>query len=177
MKLFFIGDLHLGQEKILEFEDSNGNLIRGDLFDSIDQMHGFMIRQWNSVVDKCDRVYVMGDVAFEEDDLCWLKAMNGNKTLVSGNHDTLNVRKYLDVFDNVVGCKKLSVSGQNFILTHIPIHPDCIERFNINIHGHLHHNLIGDDRYVNVSVEQINYTPITIETIMEQYTQQNNLKL
>ena len=58
------------------------------------------------------------------------------------------------------------------ILTHIPIHPESLARWGLNVHGHLHANVvklslaqIPDPRYFNVSMEQINYTPISLETV------------
>jgi calcineurin-like phosphoesterase family protein len=64
-----------------------------------------------------------------------------------------------------------------FILSHIPLHPDCVgERFKRNVHGHLHGNRIMkqvfrsftiDPRYLCVCVEQINYTPISFDDVMK----------
>ena len=56
----------------------------------------------------------------------------------------------------------------NIIFTHIPVHPDSKARFKANVHGHLHSNKVRfdngkgeiDNFYINVSVEQINFTPI-----------------
>ena len=52
------------------------------------------------------------------------------------------------------------------MLTHIPIHPGQLNRFDANIHGHIHDRKIDDKRYVNVSVEQINYTPISLDEVL-----------
>jgi len=43
--------------------------------------------------------------------------------------------------------------------------PQSVGRWKGNIHGHLHSNTIPDARYVNVSAEQVNYTPIDFEEI------------
>jgi calcineurin-like phosphoesterase family protein len=58
-----------------------------------------------------------------------------------------------------------------FILSHIPLHPDCVgERFKRNVHGHLHGNRIMldgevDSRYLSVCVEQINFTPVSFDQV------------
>ena len=58
------------------------------------------------------------------------------------------------------------------ILTHIPVHPESLARWGLNVHGHLHANRVNlplaqipDRRYFNVSMEQINYTPISLEEV------------
>jgi hypothetical protein len=59
-------------------------------------------------------------------------------------------------------------------LSHVPIHPQSLSRWKVNVHGHLHHNRVMvdkpknsydyDERYQNVSMEQlIQYTPISLE--------------
>jgi calcineurin-like phosphoesterase family protein len=52
--------------------------------------------------------------------------------------------------------------GNKVILSHIPIHPDCLGRFGTNIHGHLHQNKLDDTRYKCVSLEHTDYKPIQI---------------
>ena len=69
---------------------------------------------------------------------------------------------YAQYFKDVRGSHKLD----QFVLSHMPIHPDAVARWcKGNIHGHLHNNLVGDPRYLNVSVERICYTPIALEDI------------
>jgi calcineurin-like phosphoesterase family protein len=57
-------------------------------------------------------------------------------------------------------------------MTHIPIHSESLARWGLNIHGHLHYQVvkmplsqIPDPRYFNVGMERINYTPISLEDI------------
>lgn len=38
-------------------------------------------------------------------------------------------------------------------------------RWKYNIHGHLHTNSLPDKRYINVSAEQIDLTPISLAEI------------
>ena len=64
----------------------------------------------------------------------------------------------------------------------MPVHECELEhRWKMNVHGHKHEALVmtklewnqgareivPDKRYLNVSVEQINYTPISLDQILE----------
>jgi calcineurin-like phosphoesterase family protein len=78
-----------------------------------------------------------------------------------GNHDLNNAKWYLQFFEKVMAIRVLD----QWIMTHIPIHPGSLGRFKGNIHGHIHRTPTHDGPYVNVSVEAINYTPIALEAI------------
>jgi hypothetical protein len=93
--------------------------------------------------------------------------MNGEKVLVKGNHDHCKAEQYLKYFKDIRG---VDPHMKGFVLSHVPLHPDCLERWGTNIHGHLHSNRImlgntPDPRYVSACMEQINYTPISLEEI------------
>ncbi len=153
--LFFISDLHFGHENVLKFSD----LRYGDTVTEHDE---WLITQWNSVVTNQDVVYVLGDVVFKKESLKYLKRLAGNKNLVRGNHDRWSAKTYLEYFNNIYGLLKKS----GYWLSHAPIHPLELRGCK-NIHGHVHQNSIPDSRYINVCVEQINGTPISIEQINE----------
>jgi len=65
------------------------------------------------------------------------------------------------------------------ILSHIPIHPESLGRFGVNIHGHLHANRVMqplatsgvldriDTRYHCVCVEQTDFAPILFEDVVK----------
>jgi calcineurin-like phosphoesterase family protein len=36
----------------------------------------------------------------------------------------------------------------------------------VNVHGHIHARRINDPRYINVCVEQINYTPVSYDWLV-----------
>ena len=70
----------------------------------------------------------------------------------------------------------------------IPIHPqELFGRWRANIHGHLHDNFVYEDwqnvlgdvkgtikdkRYINVSAEQLSFTPQLLEDIVQSATEQ-----
>lgn len=130
-----------------------------------------MINRWNSVVRTQDKVYHLGDVAIPRIGLKRLERLNGDKVLISGNHDAkyhLDLPKY---FRAVRSHWKLA----DFALSHVPIHPACLVNFLGNIHGHLHYRDVPldgdaiDSRYLNVSVEKIDYTPIELSEAIKRF--------
>lgn len=156
---FFISDTHFGHRNILTFLREDGTYLRN--FPSIEEHDDHLVKCWNDTVRPCDKIYHLGDVVINRRCLPTLARLNGKKRLVRGNHDIFRTAEYLEYFDEIYGCRILS----NIIFTHIPIHPDQMRRFTANVHGHLHSNTIDDPRYLNVSCEQVNYTPISIDEI------------
>lgn len=163
IKTFFISDTHLSHQNILKFEPYHRP------FDTIDEHDQELIKRWNSVVREKDIVYHLGDVIFGKDNMWKLGHLNGDKRLVMGNHDCYQTASYLQYFTKLYGC----LQWQGFcVLSHIPVHPDQLQnRFKYNIHGHKHSHVVldkfgkPDPRYINVSVEQINLTPIDWEVL------------
>lgn len=141
-------------------------------------MDEVLVENWNKVVGRKDKVYHLGDVAINRKGLQVLERLNGNKVLIKGNHDIFKVQDYLKYFKDIRACDK----KDDYILSHIPVHPDTFNhRFKGNIHGHLHkynvtnsmldcHDMnIVDPRYVCVSVEQTNFTPISWEEVIKRF--------
>lgn len=162
--IFFTSDWHLGHQNLLNFKRKDGvTPLRN--FSSVEEMHDYLVEKHNSVVRTCDKVYVLGDVCFTNKWLHVVDRFNGEKVLIKGNHDTLKLSQYEPYFKDVRGSHQFS----GVIMTHIPIHPESLARWGVNIHGHLHVNTLNDDRYVNVSVESLkDYTPISLEEIKAQ---------
>lgn len=148
--VFFIGDLHFGHHNILKFCPKERP------FSSIEEHNEELVKRWNDVVKIHDKVFVLGDFAMGKSNLHYAGRLNGKKHLIMGNHDGYDVHEYLNDFYKLDGC----VQYKKGILTHVPVHPSELTRFRFNIHGHLHHICLDDPRYINVSAEQINLTPI-----------------
>ena len=160
--VFFISDTHFGHRNILNFvKTSNGLPLRP--FSTIEEMNEKIVGNWNSVVHKNDRIYHLGDICLSRSNLPILERLHGRKVLIKGNHDNSKIEEYLKYFDDIRG----SHIFNNYIMTHIPVHPCQKVRFSGNIHGHLHDNIIDDPWYINVSVENINYTPISSDILFK----------
>lgn len=165
-KQYFISDPHFGHKNILSFKDDNGDYIRH--FYSIEEMHETIIENWNNRVRPQDRVYVLGDVVIHKKALPIVEKLKGHKILVAGNHDIFGAKEYLKYFEDVRAYKVMP--GLGLIFSHVPVHPNNLRgRWNGNVIGHLHQREYDDKRYMNVCVERINYTPILLEEIVEEY--------
>ena len=166
-QVFVISDTHFGDEKMLSYLKADGSPARPE-FKTANEMDDFMVEQWNSVVRPCDKVYHLGDVAIKARNIHTLDKLNGDKVLIRGNHDTERLSLYRRYFRDV---RAVHVH-EGAILSHIPIHPDSMGRFEFNIHGHLHYNFVmrddvRDDRYLNVCVEHFGYKPVLLSYVLE----------
>ena len=167
--VWFISDTHFGHGNILKFTYGEAPLRP---FYTIDEMDEAMIERWNVMVKPTDRVYHLGDVAMAKRHIATVGRCNGRKVLLRGNHDIFRLRDYTPYFEDIRAYKVYPAHG--IICSHIPISPRQLEyRFNLNVHGHLHAGFIPDEtnvkpdpRYLNVSVERTNYTPISLEEIL-----------
>lgn len=159
--IFFISDTHFGHSNILTFNRNDGTPLRS--FVSIEEHDEHLIKCWNDTVRPQDKIYHLGDVVINRRCLPILSRLNGHKRLVRGNHDVFRTSEYMEYFEEIYGCRVID----RMIFTHIPIHADCMARFTANVHGHLHSNTMDDVRYLNVSCEQVNYTPISLDEIRE----------
>jgi calcineurin-like phosphoesterase family protein len=153
MSVFLCSDLHLGHTNLIIHK-------RG--FKTVEEHDNLIISNWNSVVHKNDKVFLLGDIAMETYKYYELLAsLKGIIHVIPGNHESPTHVKHLLKYVNVISG---NIKYKEFWLSHIPIHPDEL-RGKVNIHGHVHERSINDPRYVNVSMEVINYTPISIDEI------------
>lgn len=182
---FVVSDTHFGHTNSwAKFKNADGSPLRP--FSSTEEMDEAMVERWNSVVGPHDVVYHLGDVVINKKSLHHVKRLNGKKRLIRGNHDIFKDQDYRDVgFDSIYGVR---VFVDKFIMSHIPLHPDCVsERFRVNVHGHLHGNRVTklrapsvteikasrsflpvdgiDPRYLCVCVEQTDFTPISFDEV------------
>lgn len=175
---FFISDTHFGHEKTCTvFKRADGSPLRP--FSCAEEMDEFMIKAWNERVKPNDKVYHLGDVVINRKFLHVLGRLNGDKVLIRGNHDIFKLEDYTPYFRDI---RAFDVKN-GMIFSHVPIHPESLGRFGTNIHGHLHANRVMkikgvdvktgelkysdeiDPRYFNVSVEQIDFAPISLEEV------------
>ena len=144
-----VSDTHFNHEK----------LVRQRGFNSVEEMNEHIIKIWNEKIKPNDKVIHLGDFAFLDDfkgieEIC--KRLNGNITLVLGNHDS--PKKVRDIYVKYFKCVGSLAVGKYFF-THEPVHRHVIsQQFNectdreavINIHGHMHWKTIHDDKYINM---------------------------
>lgn len=177
-KTWVYSDPHFYHNNICKFTNYDGSKVRP--WDDAETMTEEMIQWYNECVSDQDRVYILGDVAFTAAGMkACVSRLKGRKVLVPGNHDPNKMRRYFDLFDDVRGY----VVKKGFIMSHIPIHPHCMGRWQLNIHGHLHNNVIDpipggpwvgyddqshDPRYYNACVERTNFRPKLLDEILHE---------
>lgn len=187
MNIFLVSDTHFSHRGIVQFLRADGQKERP--WDNIEEMDEALVKNWNSVVRPKDKIYHLGDVVINRSALPILDRLNGEKVLIKGNHDVFRAEEYLKYFKDIRGTHSLGGKGE-FILSHIPVHPFYVtERWKGNIHGHLHSGRVTqeclyiqngykhvetylDPRYLCVSVEQTNFTPISFEEAKKKWEEQ-----
>lgn len=167
--IFVIGDTHFNHKNVITFRDNDDLLIRD--FASIKEHDECICDNWCSVVRPQDIVYLLGDVGFAlgnkegyMDRL--LKSLPGKRRLILGNHDNVKSPVIYDNFQKISMWRMFP--EYDCVLTHVPIHlGDCeFMKYSKNIHGHIHQNQSPTENHICVSVEQINYTPQPIQSVL-----------
>lgn len=169
-------DPHFFHTNIVKFTNNDGTPLRP--WDDHEEMSEQMIEWYNELVSDEDRVYILGDIAFTRRSLNRsLPLLKGRKILIKGNHDVDKLSYYSKFFDDI----RSVVPKRGFVMTHVPLHPQSLGRWGVNIHGHTHGNNVksivnvkgeyfntetDDPRYVNVCVEQTNYRPKLLDEVL-----------
>lgn len=162
--IFLTADSHFSHKGITQFLRADG-ITKERPWDNIEDMDEALVANWNSVVRPKDKCYHLGDVVINRKALKILSRLNGEKVLIKGNHDLFRLEEYTPYFKDIRGSHPLD----GFLLTHIPIHPASLGRWTGSWHGHLHSNVVRlpsgevDKRYMCLSVEHTNFTPISLE--------------
>lgn len=160
---WFISDTHFFHTNILKFIDDGGKRIRP--FDSLEEMHEYMIEKWNKVVKDNDYVYHLGDVTFQYHGLFnnLMHRLKGKKRLIVGNHDKIWNPALINNFEKVDLWK--GFKEYNFTAVHIPLMLQSLRDGAYCVHGHVHQRSLNNPNYINVSVEVRDYTPVNIDEI------------
>ena len=142
-------------------------------WDTAEEMDEEMVKRWNDRVKPSDKVYHLGDVVINRKSLGIMRRLNGDKVLIRGNHDIFRDDEYRQHFRELRAYHVMN----GMILSHIPLHPDSLGRFGVNIHGHLHSDRVMiknqwgvdvyDPRYHCVCVEQTDFAPILFEDVIK----------
>lgn len=173
---WFISDLHFGHKNIIDYCSRP--------FQSVDEMDHAMLMQWNLHVQPDDHVYVVGDVTFHNPTRTEeiLSQLQGHKHLILGNHDydkkkvKGSLKKH---FVTIEESRTMVIEGVNrsVNLYHYPLFG--WDKPKIMIHGHSHNYRPLMTTYettgqllINVSVENIEYTPIP-ETRISEFIKQH----
>lgn len=161
--VFFISDMHFNHSNIIMYCNRP--------FENVHEMNETIIENWNNTVSDDDVVYVLGDVGFFnphtiEVASSFIKKLKGDKRLICGNHDRRKKPKWWVEAGFTDATNHPVIFLNKFVLSHEPVTNGTFAKY-INIHGHMHDKKIDSNSYINVCVECINYTPISLKEIWE----------
>jgi calcineurin-like phosphoesterase family protein len=178
--LFFTADLHFGHASIIRHTD-RPQLRPGDLDEHggwvsldranerLEEMDAFLVKKWNSVVNKHDHVVIVGDFAWK-DHAKYFHRLCGKKTLIKGNHDKMS-GSVLALFENVYDLHKIHISEEySAVCCHY-----CMQRWPSSHHGvwHFYGHSHGRMEEVpgvlrcDVGVDVWDYAPVPAEVLIQ----------
>jgi calcineurin-like phosphoesterase family protein len=170
---WFTSDTHFGHANIIKYCNRP--------FASVAIMDAVIRDNWNSLVNKEDTVYHLGDVSFMAPDRTthMLNNLNGHKTLIIGNHDR-SAHKMKDWgFDEVHPSLEISLGDEIWNLSHYPYKSNSDLPYEVKfdskrlkddgrnlICGHVHTAWdVKPGQYknwmINVGVDQWKFKPIS----------------
>lgn len=190
VRIFFTSDTHFGHKNIIKFCDRPWN--------TTEEMDEGLIENWNSVVDKNDIVFHLGDFAFSSNGK-WkglIERLNGKIHLILGNHDGSRYPgdNIMSNFESVQQQAVLKIDNRKIYLNHFPIL--CYDgtykskdSLVWQLFGHVHtqkDKIIGKDfdrlqhimpTQYDVGVDFNDYKPISFEEVSEKinYQVDNNV--
>jgi calcineurin-like phosphoesterase family protein len=90
-RVWITADEHFGHQNCLRY------CLRP--FETAAEMDKEIIKRWNNVVAKTDKIFVLGDFSFygQEKTRQICEELHGDKTLILGNHDRHPAQWYRDV--------------------------------------------------------------------------------
>lgn len=165
MKYFFTADTHFGHANIIKYCNRP--------FETTSEHDAVLIHRWNSLVERKDMVYHLGDFAFGEgskDFDKYFEQLNGNIVFIKGNHDKLAWRNRGAFAGYHYGFAEEEINGQRIVLCHY-----AMRRWNASHYGTWHlyghsHGQLPDDPHslsIDVGVDCHNFTPVSFERVAE----------
>jgi calcineurin-like phosphoesterase family protein len=155
--VFLISDFHLGHTNIIKYESRP--------FADVEEMSRVITAQWNKVIKSNDQLaIILGDFAMGNRAKIEEAAgkLHGRKWLLLGNHDRHHGVKWWEERGFERAFEYPILFEEFFLLSHEPVYLNEHMPY-ANIHGHIHSKTMTGGNYLNVSVEHLDYTPITFE--------------
>lgn len=155
---YFISDLHL----FCKSQTKQGQNYDNRPFETVEEMHDYILNHWNTRVTNADTVYILGDIALRGGNgpLIGLVAqLKGKKVLIRGNHDDIKDYRYALLFDEILDYKELTenVNGkaQKICMMHYPILMwNGQHRGTILLYGHTHNSI--EDTFFQDCIRRMN---------------------
>ena len=168
-RVWLISDTHFDHTNIIRYCNRP--------FVSTEEMNECILHNWHLTVLPDDVVYFLGDMAFgrgSRNPRWWATQLSGRIVWIKGSHDHgIRPSSVVDGIKRVVLSEQITCDGVVFMLVHDTFDAIVTGWREWVIHGHNHNNRPHiDDRFghreVNVSVEVIDYRPISLARIVEE---------
>lgn len=134
--IFFTSDQHHGHNNVLSFCNRP--------FTDIAGQDEALTTEWNAIVRPQDRVFVLGDFSFYDPNKtsAVLSRLNGQKTLIKGNHDSSEALKKTTGWQRVLTYHEERIEGVKVVMSHFPfLSWNQMHRGSYCLHGHSHGSL------------------------------------
>ena len=178
--IYFTADLHIGHDKDFIWEE------RG--FSSVEEHDKEILKRWNEVVKPEDTVYILGDLALGQNENEWDNVfynLNGNIFFIQGNHDTnrrISIYQVRYIMNYIGAASFWKYKKKGFYLSHYPtlVTNGDDKKFLWNLSGHTHSKNkfeYGQYHVYNVAVDAHNCYPVSIEEIIKDIKNYNNIQM
>jgi len=128
MKTYVTADTHLGHQRVLEMCNRK--------FSSIEEHDDAIIDKINSNVDVHDRLFVLGDFCWGNEESWFTKIRCKNCHLIFGNHDKAKLGKLFKTADDVL---EIKLQDHKLFLSHYPhAYWPSSHYGSLHIYGHVH---------------------------------------
>lgn len=160
-KIWFCSDSHFNQQRTLEMSKRP--------FKDVKEMNRVLVNNWNSVVNKNDIVYHLGDFG----DYRTREFLNGKIILIKGNYERSGFKdefeKYKYYFDEIYEYNhSIDIDQYHINMVHEPmrIKDIPIDKTNINLFGHVHKLCMIKSYGINAGLDAHCFYPIDLETVL-----------
>lgn len=133
---FYIADTHFRHSNIIAYDNRP--------FSNIIEMEEKIVQNWNNKIRPSDMTYILGDFCWSKDENIWIEILtklNGQKTLIKGNHDLKQMSSKLKYkFSDIKDYKEIKDCGYGISLCHYPImfYKSSYNPLNYMLYGHVH---------------------------------------
>lgn len=178
MTTWITSDLHHDHKNIVRFcPESRGH------FSSVEEMNQAMIDNINSKVAETDTLIILGDISFGTPERAceFLKALNGSKIIIYGNHDRKLVKSH--AYQSQKGLMGIVSEGHydfinhkfdgkncNIALFHFPIEEwEGCHHGSYHLHGHQHSpsTQVINSRRMDVGMDSNFMMPYKLDDVLE----------
>lgn len=162
-KIFFTSDTHFGHQRTFDYS------MRSMYFKDVEEMNNEMVRRWNEVVGKDDKVIHLGDFG----DYKIAQRLNGDITLLFGNYerdgDYAITEKEKTYFSKVIERDRVFLKEKNSRINanivELVHEPENRATDLFYLFGHIHEKQKVKINGLNVGVDVHNFAPVSEETV------------